>query len=104
LRRDGVSEAPVAGHVFHPGHQELHGVTVVLETRGPRTYVGWFDSQDERGVHMHDVGVHDATAAGGSKDEFLRRCDKFGIRPEHRDLLVPSGEVASIRRLVDVLR
>jgi hypothetical protein len=53
---------------------------------------------------MHDVGVHDATAAGGSKDEFLRRCDKFGIRPEHRDLLVPSGEVASIRRLVDVLR
>ncbi len=94
----------MAGHVFHPGHQELHGVTVVLETRGSRTFVGRFDSQDERGVHMHDVGVYDASAAGESKDGFLRRCDTFGIRPEHRDLLVPASEVASILRLVDVLR
>ncbi len=94
----------MAGHVFHPGHQELHGITVVLETRGPRIYVGRFDSQDERGVHMHDVGVYDAAAAGGSKDEFLRRCDQFGIRPEHRDLLVPAADVSSIHRLVDVLR
>jgi hypothetical protein len=65
--------------------------------------VGRFDSQDERGVHMHDVGVHDATSAGGSKEEFLRRCDRFGIRAEHRDLVVPTSEVASIRRLVDAL-
>jgi hypothetical protein len=94
----------VAGHVFHPGHQELHGVTVVLDTHGSRTYVGRFDSEDEHGVHMHDVGVHDATSAGGSKEEFLRRCDRFGIRPDHRDLLVPTSEVASIRRLVDAVR
>jgi len=94
----------MSGHVFHPGHQELHGVTVVLETHGGRTYVGRFDSQDERGVHMHDVGVHDAAAAAASKEEFLRRCDKFGIRPEHRDLLVPADDVASITRLVDALR
>ncbi len=93
----------MAGHVFHPGHQELHGITVVLETRGSKTYVGRFDSQDEHGVHLHDVGVHDA-AAGAPKLEFLRRCDKFGIRPEHRDLMVPSVEVANITRLVDALR
>jgi hypothetical protein len=94
----------MSGHVFHPGHQELHGVTVVLETRGSRLYVGRFDSQDERGVHLHDVGVYDAAVGGGSKQEFLQRCDKFGIRPEHRDLLVPAGEVVSIRRLVDSVR
>lgn len=93
----------MSGHVFHPGHQELHGITVVLETHGAKTYVGRFDSQDERGVHMHDVGVFDATAAGATKAEFLRRCDKFGIRPEHKDLLVPSSEVARIERLVDAL-
>lgn len=98
-----MSGAPVAGHVFHPGHQELHGITVVLETHGARTYVGRFDSEDEHGVHLHDVGVHDAAAAGLSKEEFLRRCDRFGIRSEHRDLLVPAHAVASIRRLVDVL-
>ena len=93
----------MAGHVFHPGHQPLHGITVVLETHGPTTYVGRFDSQDERGVHLHDVGVHDASAAALTKQEFLRRCDRFGIRPEHRDLLVPTGEVARIHRLVDAL-
>jgi hypothetical protein len=94
----------MSGHVFHPGHQELHGVTVVLETRGPRTYVGRFDSEDDRGVHLHDVGVHDASVEGSSKEEYLRRCDKFGIRPEHRDLVVPSAEVARIDRLIDRVR
>lgn len=94
----------MSGHVFHPGHQELHGITVVLETQGTKTYVGRFDSQDERGVHMHDVGVHDATTAGATKAEFLRRCDKFGIRPDHKDLLVPSADVVRIDRLVDALR
>ena len=91
----------MTGHVFHPGHQELHGITVVLETGGSKTYVGRFDSQDDRGVHLHDVGVHDAATARVSKEDFLRRCDKFGIRPEHRDLLVPSSDVVRIHRLVD---
>jgi hypothetical protein len=92
----------MSGHVFHPGHQALHGITVVLETRGPRTYVGRFDSQDERGVHLHDAAVHESGADSVTKDEFLRRCDKFGIRPEHRDLVVSAAEVVEIRRLVDV--
>ena len=55
-------------------------------------------------IHLHDVGIHDASAGGGSKEEFLRRCDQFGIRPEHRDLVVPSGEVAGIERLIDRVR
>jgi hypothetical protein len=94
----------MSGHVFHPGHHELHGVTVVLETRGPRTYVGRFDSEDDRGVHLHDVGVYDVSIERSSKEEYLRRCDKFGIRPEHRDLVVPSAEVARIDRLIDRVR
>jgi hypothetical protein len=94
----------MSGHVFHPGHHELHGVTVVLETRGARTYVGRFDSEDDSGVHLHDVGVHDASVGGPSKEEFLRRCDKFGIRTEHRDVVVPSAEVARIGRLIDRVR
>jgi hypothetical protein len=93
----------VTGHVFHPGHQELHGVTIVLETRGSRTYVGRFHSQDEHGVELHDVGVHDGLPGGTSREEFLRQCNKFGIRPEHRDLFVPSDEVVSISRLVDAI-
>jgi hypothetical protein len=86
---------------FHPGHHELHGVTVVLEARDARTYVGRFDSQDERGVHLLDVGVHHD---GGeqSKEEYLTRTLKFGVRAEHKHLLVPAGEVVGIRRLAEV--
>ena len=94
----------MSGRVFHQDRHELHGITVVLETHGSKTYVGRFDSQDERGVHLHDVGVYDAAAAPTSKAEFLQRCDKFGIRPEHKDLSVPVSEVSGIGRLVDALR
>jgi hypothetical protein len=94
----------MAGHVFHPGHQALHGVTVVLETHGAKTYVGRFDSQDDRGVHMHDVGVYDAASAANSKQEFLQRCDRFGIPTHYRDLLVPATDVARIQKLVDAVR
>jgi hypothetical protein len=93
----------MSGHVFHPGHAELHGVTVVVETTGSRTYVGRYDSEDDRGLHMLDVGVHDETAAELSKEEYIRRSVKFGIRTEHKHLLVPSREVASVTRLGEVL-
>jgi hypothetical protein len=93
----------MSGHVFHPGHQELHGITVVLDTHGSKTFVGRFDSQDERGVHLHDVGVYDSSMSSISREDFLRRCDKFGIRPEQRDLLVPATDIAALRRLVDAV-
>jgi hypothetical protein len=92
----------MSGHVFHPGHSELHGVTVVVETNGSRTYVGRYDSQDEQGVHMLDVGIHDENAAL-SKDEYIRNSAKFGIRSEHKHLIVPSREVARVTRLGEVL-
>lgn len=85
-------------HVFHPGHHELHGISVVLETHGAETYVGRFDSQDEQGVHLLDVGVHSA-GAELSKEEYIRRSLKFGIRAERKHLLVPAANVARISRL-----
>jgi hypothetical protein len=92
----------MSGHVFHPGHAELHGITVVVETNGSLTYVGRYDSEDERGVLMLDVGVHDAAADGGSKEEYIRRSARFGIRSEHKRLVVPATEVARITRLAEV--
>jgi hypothetical protein len=91
----------MSGHIFHPGHSELHGVTVVVETRGPHTYLGRYDSQDEHGVHMLDVGVHDETAAELSKDEFIKKSARFGIRSQYKHLVVPSHDVARITRLAD---
>jgi hypothetical protein len=91
----------MSGHVFHPGHAELHGITVVVETHGSRTYVGRYDSEDERGVHMLDVGVHDA-ATELAKEEYLRKTAKFGVRSEHRHLIVPADQVARITRLAEL--
>ena len=87
------------GHVFHPGHAELHGITVVLETNESLTYVGRYDSEDERGVHMLDVGVHDASREATSKEEYIRKCARFGIRTDHKHLAVPLAQVTKITRL-----
>jgi hypothetical protein len=89
----------MTGHVFHPGHAELHGITVVLETHGPLTYVGRYDSEDTAGVHLLDVGVHDGSIGPVSKEEYVRRSAKFGVRSEHKHLVVPSEQVLHITRL-----
>lgn len=90
----------MSGHVFHPGHEELHGITVVVDGRSGKTYVGRYHERTERGILLHDVGTHDP-AAGQSRDEYLRRTLKFGVRADARHLVVPDEEIGEIRRLVE---
>jgi hypothetical protein len=73
-------------------------VTVVVETAGPLTYVGRFDTEDASGVHLLDVGVHDA-AAGSTREEFVLRSTRFGVRTDRKHAVVPRAEVARITRL-----
>ncbi|MFZ5624324.1 MAG: hypothetical protein ACOY71_07815 [Gemmatimonadota bacterium] len=91
----------MSGHVFHPGHEELHGVTVVLDGASGKTYVGRYHERTSGGLLLHDVAVHDP-ASGVSREEFLRRTHKFGVRAEHKNLVVPEVEVREITRLADV--
>jgi hypothetical protein len=91
----------MSGHVFHPGHAELHGITVVVETRGARIYVGRYDSEDASGVHMLDVGVHDPSATL-SKEEYIRKSAKFGVRTDHKHVIIPADQVARITRLGEI--
>ena len=91
----------MSGHVFHHGHHELHGITVVVETAGALTYLGRFDTEDDAGVHLLDVGVHDA-ASGLSKDEYVRRSARFGIRTDRKHIVVPRTEVSRITRLAEI--
>jgi hypothetical protein len=93
----------MSGHVFHPGHSELHGITVVVETSGARTYVGRYDTADERGVHLLDVGVHDRSATDLSQEDYIRKSAKFGVRSELKHLVVPRDQVARISPLGEVL-
>src|SRR4051794_32229053 len=95
----------MTGHVFHPGHAPLHGITVVVETRDQRTYVGRFDTEDGGGVHILDAGVHDLTDASPiSKDDYIRKCSKFGVPRQHKHVIVPTAEITRISRLSDIER
>jgi hypothetical protein len=89
----------VSGHVFHPGHDALHGVTVLLETTERRSYIGRLDTEDESGMHLLDVAVHEAENPDVSKEEFVRRALTFGVRAQHKHVVVPSAHVTSIRPL-----
>jgi len=77
-------------------------VTVVVETPGALTYVGRYDTEDAAGVHLLDVGVHDAAASSGTRDEFVRRSARFGVRSDRKHLVVPRAEVSRITRLGDI--
>jgi hypothetical protein len=88
-------------HAFHADRHALHGITVVLETRGSETYVGRFDLEDERGVHLLNVGVH-AADAGGSKEEYVRRSARFGVSVDQKHLVVPRDAVARITPLAEL--
>jgi hypothetical protein len=73
-------------------------MTVVLETTGPLTYVGRYDQEDAQGIHLLDVGIHD-DRSGISRREYIERSSRFGIRSEHRHLVVPADQVARIAQL-----
>lgn len=88
----------MSGHVFHPGHSELHGITVVLETTGDAVYVGRYHEETPKGILLHDVAEHRDQSTRG---EFLQRTMKFGVRADHRHLVVPVNEVARMIRLVE---
>jgi hypothetical protein len=75
-------------------------VTVVVETVGAVTYVGRFDTEDDSGVHLLDVGVHDG--ASGPRDEYVRRSAKFGVRTDRKHVVVPRAEVSRITPLGEV--
>ncbi len=75
----------------------------MVETNGPLTYVGRYDSEDQHGVHMLDVGVHDASADQGSKDDYVRKSAKFGIRTNHKHLIVPMQQVFRITKLGEMI-
>lgn len=92
----------MSGHVFHPGHHDLHGITVVLRTTDQQLLVGRFDTQDEHGVRMIGVSAFDQ-GRDGSPTEFLDRTNKFGLRVDQPRATIRNEIVASITPLGDEL-
>ncbi len=89
----------MTGHVFHPGHQELHGITVVLETTGSEVYIGRFDREDDAGVHLVGVSVFSPVPGGPGPEDFVTRTARFGVRVDRPHVLVHPGAVRRLATL-----
>ena len=88
---------------FHHDTHELHGITCVVATRGPRTWIGRVDTVDERGVLLRDADLHDADVPGAApREEFLRKAARFGHWPRHPGVIVPVDEVLDVTRLSEI--
>ena len=90
------------GHVFHPGHGELHGVTVAVETASGRLVVGRYHEETDRGILLHDAAVHDPISATEPREAWVGRVRKFGIPVAHRHLIIPTAEAVSVKPLRDM--
>jgi hypothetical protein len=83
---------------FHSDKGELHGITVVVDTRGPKVWVGRCDTVLPEGVVLLDADVHEG-ADPAARAEWLDRASRFGVWPRHPRVLVPAAEVATVERL-----
>lgn len=85
---------------FHQNKHELHGITVVVETDGgAELFVGRCDDIDDERVILLDAAVHRADDDTTPRAAWLDRAARFGVWPEHRQLVLDRGRVSTIRRL-----
>lgn len=87
---------------FHHDKSALHGITVVVDTQGPKVYVGRCDTEAEEGIVLLDVDVHEEGEGGRSKEEFLRQVARVGYWKRHDRLVVAAAEIRSVTRLGDL--
>jgi hypothetical protein len=89
----------MSGMVFHPGHEELHGVTVVIDGSSGKSWVGRYHERTERGILLHDVSIHDPATALVPREAWLERLRKFGVKVDAKHVVVPEAEAVEVRRL-----
>lgn len=87
---------------FHDDMGELHGITVVVDTNGPKVYIGRCHEMDEVRVILLDVDEHEEGREGRSKHEFVRQAARVGVWKKHARLAIPRSEVASVRPLGEI--
>jgi iron-sulfur cluster assembly protein len=84
---------------FHSDKSALHGITVVVDTTGPKVYVGRCDDEDDEHVILLDADVHEDGQSGRSKQQYVERAAKFGVWKKINRIELPRSEVKSISRL-----
>ena len=88
---------------FHSDKGELHGITVAVETTGPRVYVGRCDEQTPAGIVLLDGDHHDEGEGGKSNREYLQLAAKYGVFKKYDRTVVPQAVIAAVTRLGDLV-
>ena len=89
---------------FHIDLGELHGITVVVETKGKKIYVGRCHEENEEHVILLDADHHEDGAGELTREDYLERAAKFGVWKKHDRIVLPRSEVNAIRRLGEISR
>jgi hypothetical protein len=84
---------------FHPDAHALHGITCVVDPKGPRLYVGRVGTVDEAGVLLMGADLFEETPGGPTKAQFLERAARLGVWERLTQVRVPASEVASVAPL-----
>ena len=84
---------------FHQDKGELHGITVVVDTHGDRLFVGRCDTMDQAGIVLLDADMHEDGKDGRTKEAFVRQVARFGHWSRQARVVIPTAEIASVRRL-----
>jgi len=86
----------MSGFVFHPGHDEWHGQTVVVYTKDARVIAGRWDAVNAGELLVRDAAVHDDPA---SRDAWIAEVKQYGIPVQHRTFVLPYADVERVVRL-----
>lgn len=87
---------------FHQDRDELHGITVVVDTDGPIVYIGRWLEQDDKGIVLMDVAQHEDGEGGRSKEDYVKHAARVGVWKKHNRLVLPKDQVVSVRRLGEI--
>lgn len=79
----------------------LHGLTVAIDTTGPRLVIGRYDYEDDDAVVVKDADDR-SLAPDQTKDAYLARSAKFGVFRNVDFVRVPKGEILSMRLLSEI--
>ena len=87
----------------HADRGELHGITIVVDTAGPKVYIGrCFEETDEH-VVLLDADAHEDGTNGRSKEQFIEQAARVGVWNRLKQVTIPRSEVASIQKLVEIV-
>ncbi len=86
----------------HRDKGELHGITVVVDTKGPKVFIGRCWEADHERIVLDDADEFEDGQDGRTKEEYVRRAAKVGVWKKHDRIVVPRSVVVSVTRLGEI--